>query len=108
MDLKHYYQKIRDKELEIAGPFAVVTSLATEDGGQAGTLTEVSRRTAAKMVVDGVARLADAKEAQKWRDQQTAARRAAEDTARASKVQLSVLPTSELEQLRVAARPEKD
>ena len=58
MDLRAYYQKIRDVEAKIPGPYAVVVSLATPDGGKAGMLTEVPRRVAAKMVVDGTATLA--------------------------------------------------
>jgi len=58
MDLRVYYQKIRDIESKIPGQYAVVVSLPTPDGGKAGTITEVSRRVAAKMVVDGTAKLA--------------------------------------------------
>lgn len=108
MDLKHYYQKIRDQEAKIADAFAVVVSLETPDGGKAGTLSEVSRKVSAKMVVDGVARLATAEDAKRLRDQQAEAQRAAEQAAAASKVQLTVLPTSELNRLRAAARPPKE
>jgi len=58
MDLRIYYQKIRDCEAKIPGTFAFVVSTATPDGGKAGVVTEVPRRVAAKMVVDGTARLA--------------------------------------------------
>ena len=58
MDLRAYYQEIRDVEAKIPGPCAVVVSVATPDGGKAGTLTEVPRRVAAKMLVDGTAKLA--------------------------------------------------
>jgi hypothetical protein len=108
MDLKNYYQKIRDVEAAIQERFAVVVSLETPDGGKAGTLTEVPSRVAAKMVVDRVARLATAEEAKKWADQQTDACRAAEQAAAANKVQFSVVPTGELNKLRSAARIPKE
>ena len=58
MDLRVYYQKVRDVEARIPGPYVLVESLATPDGGKAGLLTEVPRRVAAKMIVDGAAKLA--------------------------------------------------
>ena len=53
MDLRAYYQKIREIETRIEEAFAIVVSLETGDGGKAGIATEVSRGIAAKMVVEG-------------------------------------------------------
>lgn len=108
MDLKRYYQKIRQVESTIVDPFAVVVSLETADGGKAGTVTEVPPRVAAKMVVDGVAKLASPEDAQRLRAAQAEAQRAAEEAAAASRVQLTVLPTVELNRLREAVNPSKD
>ncbi|MBZ5579455.1 MAG: hypothetical protein LAP40_23090 [Acidobacteriia bacterium] len=108
MDLKHYYQKIRNIEAGIAEAFVVVMSLETPDGGKPGTLTEVIPRVAAKMIVDGIARLASAEEAKQMRDRQAEALRAVEQAAAASRVQLTVLPTSELNRLRASVRPPKE
>jgi hypothetical protein len=58
MDLRGYYQKIREIEAKIDGVFAVIVSLESADGGKAGTQTEVTRALAAKMVAEGQARLA--------------------------------------------------
>jgi len=107
MDLKRYYQKIRDIESTILDAFAVVESLETPDGGKAGALTEVPRRVAAKMVADGSARLASVEEAQRLREAQAEAQRAAEQAAAVGRVQLTVLPTDELNRLREAARPKE-
>jgi len=104
MDLRAYYQKIRDIESQIAEEFAVVVSLETADGGKADTLTEVSRGIAAKMVVDGFARIASPQQATDFRAQQAEASRAAEQEAAAGRVHLSVVPTSELNQLKSAVR----
>lgn len=108
MDLKRYYEKIRELESTIKEAFAVVVSVETPDGGKAGTLTEVAPRVAAKMVVDGVARLASKEEAQRLREAQAEAQRVMEQAALASRVQLTVLPTSELNRLRDAAHPAQD
>jgi hypothetical protein len=108
MDLKSYYQKIRDIEAAIQERFAVVVSLETPDGGKAGNLTEVPPRVAAKMVVERAARLATPEEAKKWRDEQAEACRSAEQVAAASKVHFSVVPTGELNKLRSAARVTKE
>ena len=62
MDLRGYYQKIREVESKIADAFAVIMSLETPDGGKAGTQTEVTRSLAAKMIVNGLAKLAEAED----------------------------------------------
>lgn len=107
MDLKRYYQKIRDIESTILDPFAIVVSLETPDGGKAGALTEVPPRVAAKMVVDGSAKLASPEETQRLREALAEAQRAAEQAAAVGRVQLTVLPTDELNRLREAARPKE-
>ena len=104
MDLRSYYQKIRDFESKIADEFAIVVSLETTDGGKPGTLTEVPSGIAAKMMVDGSARLAHPDEATRFRARQAEASQAAEQEAAAGRVQLSVVPTSELNQLKSAVR----
>ena len=104
MDLRAYYQKIRDIESKIAEAFAIVVSLETADGGKAGTYTEVSAGIAAKMLVDGNARLALSEEATQFRAQQAEASLAAEQESAAGRVHLSVVPTSELNQLKSAVR----
>jgi hypothetical protein len=69
MDMRVYYQKVRNEEAKIPGPYAKVVSLATPDGGKPGTITEVPRRVAAKMVVDGTARLAAESDATQSREE---------------------------------------
>jgi len=108
MDLKRYYQKIRDVEATVAENSAVVVSLETADGGKPGVFTEVPRRVAAKMVVDGAARLATPKEAEEVRERQAEAQRSAEQSLAANRVHLTVLPTSELNRLRAVAESPKE
>ena len=79
MDLKLYYQKIRDVATQIDERFPVVVSRETADGGKNGILTEVTQELAAKMVVEGTARLATAAEAESFRQKHAEERRALED-----------------------------
>ena len=85
MDLRLYYQKIRDMESKITEAFPVVVSNETADGGKPGVLTEVTPGIAAKMVVEGSARLASAAEAMAFRAVQTEAKRVADQEAAAPK-----------------------
>ncbi len=102
MDLRLYFQKIREIESTIADAFAVVVSHATPEGGKAGVPTEVPKRTAAKMIVDGIAHLATAEEARLFRAAQAEAQKIAEQVAEAAKVAFTVVPSAELEKLKSA------
>jgi hypothetical protein len=99
MDLKVYYAKIRSLQATLAEEFPIVVSRETGDGGKAGTLTEVSRALAAKLVVDRVAELASEEAAKAFRARQAEAKAKADQLAEANKVQLTVLPLKELERL---------
>ena len=107
MDLKLYYQKIRDMESKITEAFPVVVSNETADGGKPGVLTEVTPGIAAKMLVEGVARLATAEEAMAFQAVQAEAKQAADEAA-AAKVQFTVLSTTELNKLKGASKSSKD
>ena len=74
----------------------MVVSLATPDGGRAGVLTEAPRAIAAKMIVEGSARLATDEEAEGYRAQAAEARRLAEQSAVASRIQVTVVSEPEL------------
>jgi hypothetical protein len=108
MDLQMYYQKIREMEGKIADEFALVVSVETADGGKGGTKTEVPRRLAAKLVVEGLARLATKDEVKAYREVLAEAKRLAEGAAAAARLQLTVLSTAELDRLRSAARSTKE
>jgi hypothetical protein len=108
MDLRLYYQKIRDEEARITEEFPIVVSRESADGGKGGTKTEVPRRLAAKMVVEGLAQLASADEATAYRAFLAEAKRVADQVAQAAKVHLTVLSTEDLERLKGPARRSKD
>ncbi len=100
MDLKVYYQKLRQAEEELQGPHVAVVSLETPDGGRAGVLTETERANAARMIVAGRARPATAEEAAGFRAKAEEAKRAADQAAAASKVQFTVVSEADLRTLR--------
>jgi hypothetical protein len=106
MDLKLYYQKIRDLESKIPDVFPIVVSQETDDGGKAGSCAEVTRAIAAKMITEGTARVANAEEAKTYREERAEAKRMADQEAEVSKVQVTVVPSAELARL-ASGRKEK-
>jgi hypothetical protein len=108
MDLRVYYQKIRDAASKIPDEFPVVVSKETADGGQAGIKMEVPRNIAAKLVVEGAAEVVKGEEAAKFRAALAEAKRAADQAAVATKLQLSVISTADLESLKAKARVPKE
>ena len=95
MDLKSYFQKIRDIESKIDAAFPVVVSLATADGGVAGVLTEVTSAIAAKMIVEGLAKLATLDESKAFQAAKADAKRIADEAAAAAKLTFSVISSAE-------------
>lgn len=91
MDLKQYFRKIREVESALTETYPLVTSLATEDGGKAGIVSEVPRYEAARTIVEGRARLATEEEKQAYREQLAAALKAAEEAEAARRLQLAML-----------------
>jgi Putative phage tail protein len=99
MNLKLYFEKIRDTESQITETFPIVVSKDTEDGGKAGRYTEVTRAIAAKMITENRARLATLDEAKAYREALAEAKRLAEDSADAARVQFSVISAAEMAKL---------
>jgi hypothetical protein len=100
MEVRQYYQKIRQTEASIADIYVVVVSIDTGDGGVAGTATEVSRSNAARLIVDGKARLADPDEAKEYHERAEQARKAAEQKAGAARMQVTVISDADLRALK--------
>jgi hypothetical protein len=103
-----FYQKIREAAGAIEEPFPIVVSLATADGGKEGTPIEVKRQLAAKMIVEGSARLANPEEAQQFRELQAEEKRLADQAAAAARLQLTVLTTAELNRLKNPGKHTKE
>jgi uncharacterized Fe-S cluster-containing radical SAM superfamily enzyme len=107
MDLRIFYQKLRKIEQEITDPHVVVVSHETPDGGRAGQEAEVSRGIAARLIVEGRARLATAEEAAEYRSAIDQARQEAEQRATAQKIQVNVVSEADFRAIKSASRPEK-
>jgi hypothetical protein len=100
MNLNAYYEKIRQTQAQIPGDCAVIVSHETPDGGKPGVLTEAPRRVAARMVVEGSARLAHPEEAAAFHSAAQKAKAEADEAAAASKLQFTVLPAAELQAIK--------
>jgi hypothetical protein len=107
VDLRDYYQQLRQIAETIADEHAVVVSKATPDGGKAGVRTEVTRGIAAKLVVEGKARLATSEEGDAYRSGLREAKQKAEQEAAAARMQVTVISDSELRGLREKIRSPK-
>ena len=79
MDLRQFFKKIREAEASILEQYPVVTSLETGDGGKSGVLSEVPRYQAARMIVEGKARLASEEEREMYFDQRAASQQRLDD-----------------------------
>lgn len=91
MDLRVFYRKVREVVESIPDEFTIVISEETPDGGKAGVPAEVRRGLAAKLVVDGKARLATPEEIRQYWEDVQAARQQADRDAVASRLQVAVV-----------------
>jgi hypothetical protein len=100
MDLRHYYANIRQAEAKLEGDFVIVASLETADGGKAGVISEAPRSLAAKLIVDGRARVASEEERRAFEGRNAQMRKLAEQAAAAKRVQVTVVSESDLRSAR--------
>ena len=107
MDLRMFYQKLKKAEQEITDPHVVVVSEETPDGGKAGQKTEVPRSIAARLLVEGRARLASIEEAAGFRTAADQARQEAEQRSLAQKIQVNVVSEADFKSLKNPAKVEK-
>jgi hypothetical protein len=96
MNLRSYFQKIREIEQGLHEAFIVVVSQETSDGGVRGLLTEVPKHLAARMIADGRASLASQDEGRDFHEKKLEAKRLADQEAVASRMQVTLVPTAEL------------
>jgi hypothetical protein len=96
MNLRSYFQKMREVEQSLREPFVVVASQETSDGGKRGLLTEVPKHLAARMIADGRASLASEEESRDFHEKKTEAKRLSDQESIASRMQVTLVPTAEL------------
>jgi hypothetical protein len=107
VDLRAFFQNVRQQEKQIPGSHAVVVSTETPDGGRPGRTTEVAKDVAARMIVEGKARLATPEECAQHQAgvaQGVDAVRRREEMGRAH---VRLLSDSDIEMLRSALKPGK-
>ena len=91
MDLRNFYQKIRELMDTIREEHVVVISHPTPDGGKAGVPMEVARANAARLIAEGRARLATTEESDGFRAGLAEASERAEQELIASRMQITVV-----------------
>ena len=104
MNLRTYYQKIREIEQTLVEPFVVIESIETADGGKDGLLTEVPKPLAAKMITDGRARLATEQAVREFYEKKAEAKRTVDQETITNKMQMMLVPTAELAKSKRSAR----
>ena len=104
MDMREFYQKIKEVEAAISTPEVIVVSNVTPDGGVAGVKTAVKKSLAARMIAEGKARLATDKEAKSYRQENSEAYQASLDAINASRVQVTVLSEQEMKAIKSALK----
>ncbi len=107
MDLRTYYRKIRETEEGLGEGASLIVSIETPDGGRAGVKSEVPRRAAAVMIVEGKARLGSDEERSRYQAEKAQAIEAAAELAAASRVRVALLSEAELRQIKGQGRPAK-
>jgi len=85
----------------------VVVTNETPDGGRAGLRVEVTRRNAARMILEGHAHLATAEESAEYRNSIQEALQAAQQRSTAERVQVNLISDADLRALKSVIRPEK-
>jgi hypothetical protein len=93
MDVRQYYKKLRELEATLPEADAVVVSKETPDGGKGGVMTEVARRNACQLLLEGRARLANDAEAEAYRQDEAAKRKAFVLNREAGRLQVQVVAT---------------
>jgi hypothetical protein len=96
MDLRQYFHKVKTLEASLPEDDQLVVSFENADGASEGRITEVSRRIAAKMIVEGRAVLATEEQKQQFMQKYVAARKAIEATEAARRVQVAIISDPDL------------
>ena len=104
MSMRQFFEKIKEIEAGIKSAEVIVVSNETSDGGKAGVKSEVKRSVAARMIVEGRARLATDEEAQVMRQEVEAVYKRGLEVLNSGKVQLAVLTDSDMKAIKSALK----
>jgi len=107
MDLRTFYQRVREVASSIADDPTLVTSLQTPEGGKPGIISEVTRTNAARMIAEGKARLASGEEAEAHRAHLQASLERMRRELESRNLQVTVISEAELRRMRDGGRGSK-
>jgi hypothetical protein len=93
MDLRQYYKRLHELEAKMTEAHVLVVSVESGDGGKAGVITEVTRRNACQLILDGRARRADENEEAAFRLEEEQKRAEFQRAKTASRVQFQMVPS---------------
>jgi len=96
MDLRSYYQQVRDADETLIGAHIVMVSLTTPEGGKAGVKTEVARAIAAKLIVEQRARVATEQESSEFHQANKDAKEKYDAQQAVQRLQVMVIPSSDI------------
>ena len=108
MDLRVYFNKLKQMESLIEAAYVLVISHETPDGGRPGVATEVVREVAAKLIVEGKARLAAPEETAAFNESKAKAKEDIDRSALADRVQLTVVSDTDLKAIKNVLKTKKD
>ena len=92
MDLRQYYKKLHELEAKMTEAHVLVVSVETGDGGREGVITEVARRNACQLILEGRARRADQNESDDFRYAELVKRDEYQSAKTASRMQFQMVP----------------
>jgi hypothetical protein len=95
MDLRQYYKKLHELEAKMPEAHVLVVSVESGDGGKEGVITEVPRRNACQLILDGRARRAEPAEEEEFRTEESHQREEFQRSKTASRIQVQLV-TSEI------------
>lgn len=93
MDLRQYYKKLHELEAKMSESHVLVVSVETGDGGKEGVITEVARRNACQLILEGRARRAEPKEEEEFRSDEILKREEFQRSKTASRIQVQLVPS---------------
>ena len=91
MDVRQYYKKLHELEAKMPEAHVLVVSLETDDGGKEGVITEVPRRNACQLILEGRARRAEPKEEEEYRRMERLKRDEFQRARTAAKMQVTLV-----------------
>jgi hypothetical protein len=92
MDLRQYYKKLHELESKMPESHVLVVSVETGDGGKEGVITEVPRRNACQLILDGRAKRMDPEQEAQYRAQEALKRGEFQRARTASRIQVQLVP----------------